>query len=89
MKSWLYYFLGAGFLSFFLAVWRYRFKLLQQKYDRLRLDNEEIKRIRKLNREINENYQKLLSQREEQSIIDLANPDFWNRLRNKDTKDQK
>lgn len=89
MKSWLYYFLGAGVLSGAVVFWKLRHKFLKNKFDNLKFDYNLIERLRKTNKDANTIHQKVMEQREEQIWYDLDNGDFWSELRDDKKPDKK
>jgi len=83
MKSWLYYAIGAGLLSGIVIFWKYRYKFLKGKYDKLKVDFGYMKAIKKLNQGANAKKQQRDELREEnfKNSDDSYDDDPWDELR--------
>lgn len=83
MKSWLYYAGGALALSGVVVFWKYRYKFLKGKYDKLQVDFDYMKNLKKLNKKANTKKQERDELRDEKfkNSDDSADGDPWAELR--------
>jgi len=84
MKSWLYYFIGAAALSGVVVFWKYRYKFLKGKYDKLQIDFEYMKNLKRLNKKANERKQeadRLRNEKFKNTDDSVDGDDPWAELR--------